>query len=124
MTTTIAAESGECDDDYPGIIARLNDGWRIVAAPDGTQWVLQRQRGAHRSADDWRARAYCRMRHALENCVALYVTGDVEPEALAIIAALPGNIAWPAASAITQPRAILNDPSTTIGEVGAPLRFE
>jgi hypothetical protein len=63
-TTTIAAESGECDDDYPGIIARLNDGWRIVAAPDGTQWVLQRQRGAHRSADDWRARAYCRMRHA------------------------------------------------------------
>jgi hypothetical protein len=91
--TTIAAESGECDDDYPGIVARLNGGWRIVAAPDGTQWILQRQRGAHRSANDWRARSHCRTRYALERCVGLYA-GDVDPAALAILAELPGHIDW------------------------------
>ena len=64
-TAEIASERDECDDDYPGIITQLNAGWRVIAAPDGTQWILQRQRGAHLSADDWRARAYFRTRYAL-----------------------------------------------------------
>ncbi|MCP3444593.1 hypothetical protein [Bradyrhizobium sp. CCGUVB14] len=86
------ARLDESDDAFP-VLATISDGWRIIASRDGT-WVLQRQRGAHRSADDWRSRARCRMRHALLNCIRLYVTGDVDPAALAIVAELPGHIDW------------------------------
>ena len=94
-------ESDESDDDYHAIIVRLNDRWRVVAALDHAQkpgWILQRQRGAHRSANDWRTRTSCKTRYALMRCVGLYA-GD--PAALAILAALPLHIDWGAANAAT-----------------------
>ncbi|MGY0573712.1 hypothetical protein ACTGJ9_023695 [Bradyrhizobium sp. RDM12] len=92
----IVARRGESDDAFP-VIARLSVGWRIVAALDGTEWILQRQRG-HQSANDWRARAHCRTRHALLNCIRTYVKGDVDPASLAIVDALPGHVDWGAPS--------------------------
>lgn len=86
------ARLDESDDAFP-VLATLSDVWRIIASRDGT-WVLQRQRGAHRSANYWRSRARCRTRHALLNCIRLYVTGDVDPASLAIVDALPGHIDW------------------------------
>lgn len=89
----IVARPDESDDNFP-VLARLNAGWRVVAALDHAQWVLQRQRGAHQSAHDWRARSHCRSRQALLNCIRLYVTGDVDPASLAIVDGLPGHIDW------------------------------
>jgi hypothetical protein len=85
------------------LVAQLNERWRVVVAHDGTQWILQRFHAAraaksdrtfHRFYEnDWRPRAHCRTRAALERCAGLYA-GDVDPAARAILAALPGHIDW------------------------------
>jgi hypothetical protein len=69
------------------IIAQLNARWRVVD-DGGRQWVLAR-------LDDkygWVQHVACRTRAALLNCIGGYVTGDVDPAAFAIVAALPGHI--------------------------------
>jgi hypothetical protein len=78
------------------MVAQLSPHWRVLVASDGKQWVLQRLHAldALSNEEDWRARSHCRTRYALENCVKLYVTGAVDPAALAILAALPGHIDW------------------------------
>lgn len=88
---SIVAPPDENDDAFP-VLARLNEGWRIIASRDGT-WVLQRQRGAHQSANDWRSRVRCRTRPALLNCIRMYA-GDVDPAALALVDELPGHRDW------------------------------
>lgn len=78
-----------------GLIAQINENWRIIR--DGPQWILERRHPLDAltdETDEWRARARCRMRSGLEHCIKLYVTGDVDPAALAILAALPGHIDW------------------------------
>jgi hypothetical protein len=70
------------------LVAQLNASWRVIIDDDGKQWILQR---LHENG--WRARSYCRTRYALENCVRLYA-GEIDPEAVAILAALPSNAHW------------------------------
>lgn len=71
------------------LVAQLNACWRVVAARDGTQWILQRLHGN----DDWRARSRCRARPSLERVVKLFA-GEVDAAALAVLAALPGHVDW------------------------------
>jgi hypothetical protein len=76
-------------DDYPAIVARLNDRWRVIAGTCGIQWILQR-RGSPEKArrDDWRGRSYFRTREALIRC-SHALSGQIDPAASAILANLP-----------------------------------
>jgi hypothetical protein len=73
----------ETDAAYTGLVARLNDDWRVVAGSCGIQWILQR-----RSGDQWHNKSFLRSRAGL----LLYATSyevDAEPDALAVLEALP-----------------------------------
>lgn len=70
----------------PGLVVQLNKRWRVVVAHDGAKWILQ-----SRHDDDWLSRAHCRVRCTLERRIQFYI-GDVDPEARAILNALPGHI--------------------------------
>jgi hypothetical protein len=51
----------ERDDDYPHVVLRLGDDWRIVGCRDDVQWILQR-----RSGSAWRSSGYCHTRPGLQ----------------------------------------------------------
>ena len=72
-------------DDYEGFVVRLNDRWRVVAANDGIQWVMQRRSSA---SDKWSGKYYFRRRDPLIMFAKSYEVG-AEPEALAVLEALP-----------------------------------
>ena len=82
----------ETADGYPHIVVMLNSNWRVIRCADGLQWILQ-YRGAPKKprANDWRGRSYCRTRDALIRCAREY-SGHIEPEAFAVLAALPARI--------------------------------
>ena len=72
-----------------GLIARLNENWRVVDDP--LQWILQRKKGNPRNKNTgWQSRSFCTTREGLLRCVREYC-GEVEPAALAKLAALPPN---------------------------------
>ena len=80
-------------DAYPAIVARLNDGWRVIVCRTGTQWILQHRRSPKKApADDWRGRSFCRTSEALIRCAREHA-GEIEPEACSILAGLPARIA-------------------------------
>ena len=54
----------ESYDDYPRIVARLNDRWRIIECRDRVQWILQKRTAEAR----WTGRSYCRTAEALRRC--------------------------------------------------------
>jgi hypothetical protein len=69
------------------LVAQLNANWRV--ADDPLQWILQRRKGNPRDKNPgWRDRSFCRAREGLLRCVAQYC-GEVDPLALAQLAALP-----------------------------------
>jgi hypothetical protein len=71
------------------LVVQLNANWRLVDEP--LQWMLQRRQGNPRDKNSgWRGRSFCRTREALLRCVHEYC-GDVEPAALAKLAALPSH---------------------------------
>jgi len=68
----------ETDDDYPLVVARLNDRWRVIDSTCGLQWILQR-RDAGLTAK-WRGSAFCRTRDGLlsnikERCGQVHEAG-------------------------------------------------
>ena len=79
----------------PKIVAALNEKWRVVDDVD-LQWILQRRTSSiavklaasEPSGGVWAARSFCNTRRALIRCVREYC-GDVGPDALAILEALP-----------------------------------
>lgn len=82
-------------------IPPINNSWRVIDDP--LQWILQVRKGRETSkSSGWRDRAYCAQRAALIRCIGEYC-GDVRPDALAAINALPprhldhGTIKNPAA---------------------------
>jgi hypothetical protein len=86
----------EESDDYHAIVARLNADWRVIVCAAGLQWVLQRRGSPKKApADDWRGRSFCRTSEALIRCSREHA-GEIEPAALAILAALPERIDDPA----------------------------
>ncbi len=78
----------ESADDYPHIVARLSDKWRVILCPAGIQWILQRRDGERAGGTRWAGVGYCLTRDALLRlCRGLESPGD--PSALLILAALP-----------------------------------
>lgn len=79
----------EESDDYQAVVARLNDGWRVITCRAGIQWIIQRRAGTQRhGADRWMSVAYHRLRETLITAVHEYC-GDVLPEAEAVLERLP-----------------------------------
>ena len=81
----------ETADDYPNIVARLSDKWRVILCPAGIQWILQKRDAGNAPSTGWRGVGYCATREALVRlCGGL--ESPVDPSALLILAALPENI--------------------------------
>jgi hypothetical protein len=82
----------ERDDNYSGIVARLNDRWRIILCLDGLQWIVQRAtRTDSPDGPRWEAVRYHRDRDAML-ALGPALWGRADPEALATLAALPARI--------------------------------
>jgi len=76
-------------DDCPAVVAKLCARWRVIIAASGApQWILQ-HRGAGPKA--WRGDFFCQTRRMLLLAIRERA-GAVDPEALAIIMALPAHI--------------------------------
>jgi len=89
----------EESDNYHAIVARLNADWRVIVCAAGIQWVLQRGYAARNHGEvRWRSRSFCRTSEALIRCAREHA-GEIEPTALAILAALPERIEEPAPNA-------------------------
>jgi hypothetical protein len=69
------------------VVSVLNANWRVVDDP--LQWILQVRKGRKRKkATGYRNRSFCVSRTALLRCIREYC-GPVDPDGLALIAALP-----------------------------------
>lgn len=83
----------ESADDYPNIVARLNNDWRVIVCRDGIQWILQRRNSAKTIAKpDWRGVSYCRARDALIRCVAEKISEQITFEGKEALFDLPARI--------------------------------
>lgn len=87
---TAGTSHRESDDDYRGVVAVLNDRWRVIACRDGIQWILQSSK-FRRDERAWEARSYCRTREALHR-VCARVAGRVRDDAATVLANLPARI--------------------------------
>lgn len=82
-TLSLACGRVKCN----GVVAVLNDRWRVALHPVPPQWMLQ-----SRKAKSWNhVRAYCQTREALLRNISEYC-GTVDPESLAVVQALPEHI--------------------------------
>lgn len=83
----------ESDQNYRGVLAILNDRWRVIVCRDGVQWILQYRKSAEKTGtrSGWRGRSYCRISQALKRDMG-YHAGDICPYALAVIQSLPGGL--------------------------------
>jgi hypothetical protein len=80
------ARLSEADDDYPRIVARLNDRWRVIESKCELQWILQRRDAA--PVANWRGSAFCRTRNGLMGNIQER-TGEVADSAMRIVEQLP-----------------------------------
>ena len=83
-----ATRNGEESDNYPNLVARLGDVWRIIECRDGIQWILQRRAGKRHGQPRWEGRYFCRTRDGLAACVRELVG----PEAVNALGSLPAHI--------------------------------
>lgn len=75
----------------PKVVATLNERWRVIEAPKGwtRQSILQRRKGSYSiGGSAWVGSAFCATKRALLRNIGERA-GDVDPNALAIIDALP-----------------------------------
>ena len=81
----------EAADDYPNIVARLSDKWRVILCPAGTQWIVQRRDGERAGGARWASVGYCQTREALLRlCRAS--CGPVSPSIREVLGSLPDHI--------------------------------
>lgn len=81
----------EGDDDYRGVVAVLNNRWRVIDTLDEPRhWVLQQRGTAKKHA--WRGIAHTPNRTTLMRCIRERVLGEISPTALGIIERLPREI--------------------------------
>ena len=79
----------ESSDDYPDVVAILNERWRVIGCRHGIQWVLQGRNRAERVArDGWRGRSFCHTKEALIRVCDAHA-GLIDPDGRAILAGLP-----------------------------------
>jgi len=86
-----APVTSEESDNYHAVVARLNDGWRVIVCRAGIQWILQHRSGQRHGRARWEGRSYCRTQQALIR-VSREHAGPVDPAAAAILAAPPERI--------------------------------
>jgi hypothetical protein len=86
MKNQLGREQGESGDGYDRVVVRLNAKWRIVECRAGIQWILQRRNSVDEGS--WSSRSFCRTSEAIKR-LARQHAGAIEPEALAILDALP-----------------------------------
>ena len=84
-------DNRETADDYPHIVARLSDRWRVIVCPAGIQWILQRRDGQRAGRARWAGVSYCQTREALLRLCRTF-SARVDPAALSTLAALPEHI--------------------------------
>jgi hypothetical protein len=81
--------AAESDESYPGIVAVLNSGWRVIICRHRIHWILQHRNRVETVARHvWRGRSYCRTREALIRCCDEHA-GQVDPAARLTLVALP-----------------------------------
>jgi hypothetical protein len=81
--------TADSDDSYPGVVAVLNGGWRVIECRHGIQWILQHRNRAETVArHSWRGRSFCRTKEALIRCCNEH-TGQIDPAILMTLEALP-----------------------------------
>jgi hypothetical protein len=96
MTDQVTSEEA---DNY-AVVARLNDGWRVIVCGAGLQWILQRGYRAKNHGDiRWRGRSYCRTKQALLRCSREHA-GAIDASAAGILAVLPERIGAPSPNPI------------------------
>jgi hypothetical protein len=91
MNVVARISRSEEAEDYHAIVARLNDGWRIIVCRSGIQWILQRRCGERHGRARWEGRCYCRTSEALRR-VSREHAGAIDPAAAAVLAALPQRL--------------------------------
>lgn len=79
----------ESDNDYVGVVARLNTRWRVIECKDRIQWILQAAK-RRRDGSVWESRSFLRSREGLLRAVR-DLAGPVDADALAILHALPAR---------------------------------
>ena len=79
------AQRNESDEDYGAVVAHLNSTCRIITCRAGIQWIVQ----GHKGKAGWRGHSYHRNRDALLERVQAGEFGQVDPEALRALQALP-----------------------------------
>jgi hypothetical protein len=88
----------ESSDKYSDVVAVLNGKWRIIRCRDGIRWILQSRDSITARVGIWRGRSYGRTKAALWRVCATHA-GKIDPNAAAILAALPNWIEMPSLSA-------------------------
>jgi len=80
----------ESHDDYPRVVANLNERWRVVECRDRVQWVLQWRSGGPETcrSDTWKGRGYFRTSEVLKRSIREERL-SVDPAAEIVLAALP-----------------------------------
>jgi len=86
-----AARRPEKTDDYPAIVTRLNERWRVIECRDAIQWILQRRKGQWTGRPQWQGQHYCRTRRGLLRCIREYC-GPIDEEVLTVVSCLPERI--------------------------------
>lgn len=88
-----AVPAHETADEYPCIVARLNDTWRVITCKNGIQWIVQKRQGN----GQWRGVTFHRtrdvlMRDARDANTRQSARGTIDPAAWEALAALPDHI--------------------------------
>jgi hypothetical protein len=79
----------ESYDEYPRVVAKLNDRWRVIECRDQIQWILQCRISSERAARArWEGLSYCQTSEALIRCCNEERI-EIEPGVLDTLFSLP-----------------------------------
>jgi hypothetical protein len=87
-TNRVQRQHQETASTYLGLIAQLNEQWRVVVCKDGIQWILQRRDAQRAGRVRWTGASYhCERKSLLR--VSRALCGRIAPAAMAVLEALP-----------------------------------
>ena len=87
-TNRVQRQHHETAATYVGLIAQLNEQWRVIVCKDGIQWILQRRDAQRVGRVRWTGASYhCEKKSLLR--VSRALCGRIDPAAIAVLEALP-----------------------------------